>query len=350
MYFLVLMRYSKYLILIIYFTLEHFAFCVQNFMKKMKNLSGVSEIVLRYDSFIIDQWGVLHDGKRTYANVNKCLSDMAHSGKKLILLSNSSKRKSSSIKGLINVGILPELFEDIVTSGELGWKLLKERKLQFLPADYSKESLNEKLKVFVIGNGDDDEEYIGTCGCEFVDPSEASLILVRGTFSVWKSKYSQAKYKSASDLMLDIGRILEDCAKLDLPMLVTNPDFYRPGSNSPMPGLIARKYLEIHPDAKVQYIGKPYETIYGECLSVLSSKGNPVDLTRICCIGDSLEHDILGAQSLGCDSIWISNGVHCRDLGTEEGSVDVPDEKLVQLLLQKNPEILPTYIIPSFKS
>jgi Predicted sugar phosphatases of the HAD superfamily len=40
---------------------------------------------------------------------------------------------------------------------------------------------------------------------------------------------------------------------------------------------------------------------------------NKLELSRIVAVGDSLDHDILGASNFGIDSILISNGIH-KDL------------------------------------
>eukprot|EP01036_Dinobryon_divergens_P022805 gene22805-31102_t len=144
--------------------------------------------------------------------------------------------------------------------------------------------------------------------------------------------------------------ILSLCAKYKLPMLVTNPDFHRPGSNSPMPGLIAQKYLQLYPQATIEYIGKPYPLVYDACLSLLRNGfDDSVDLSRVCCIGDSLEHDILGANRAGLDSVWIANGVHCSELGTAEGSPAQPDVDRMLSFLNKYSNIKATYIVPSFQ-
>jgi Predicted sugar phosphatases of the HAD superfamily len=56
-------------------------------------------------------------------------------------------------------------------------------------------------------------------------------------------------------------------------------------------------------------MGKPSKEIYFEsCKSI-----NQLDISRILAVGDSLDHDILGAVNFGIDSILISNGIH-KDL------------------------------------
>jgi len=260
------------------------------------------------------------------------------------MLSNSSKRKASSLKGLQKVGFHSNLFYDVVTSGELAWKILSLRKRPYMT--YSKSP-----KVFVIGNGDDDEEYIKSSGCEFATPENADFVLARGTFSVHNGN-QRIFYKRADELMTDIDSWLKRCQERKLPMIVSNPDFHRPGSNSPMPGQIGKKYSLVA-DCQVEYIGKPYSAVYDACFASFalnnSSFKNPEDFNkRTVAIGDSLHHDILGAINAGIDSVWTANGVHCSEIGTAEGSAVMPKSEIVEKFLIKE-NIFPTNIMPMFK-
>ena len=85
-----------------------------------------------------------------------------------------------------------------------------------------------------------------------------------------------------------------------------------------MPGQFAKIYVEKY-GGIVQYLGKPYQTVYDACFTVLSSglrvaggvgvgvgggvgggsQSAALDKSRICGVGDSLDHDILGAHTAG---------------------------------------------------
>lgn len=313
-------------------------------------INHMESLIHKYDYFIIDQWGVLHNGKVPYPGVIECLQNLKNAGKCLILLSNSSKRKSSSIKGLAKVGIDPSLFFDIVTSGELGFQ-----QLSYVSSKWGK-------KFFVFGNGDDDASYIESAGCEISMSDHATAALARGTFSIWNGKDNEIQYKTAAELMANVDPWLAKLAARNIPLLVTNPDFSRPGNNDPMPGLIGAKYEKL--GQKVEYIGKPYNDVYSECLVVInrhimethkkeySKIENDSDLkSRICCVGDSLDHDILGAKRTGLDSLWTINGVHCADLDLVssewEGRCEVASEAKALEVIAKFGQV-PTWAIPSF--
>ena len=69
-----------------------------------KTISSFSEILDKYDMFILDQWGVMHDGIRGYDHAIAAINNLINKNKKLIIISNSSKRKISSINRLKDLG------------------------------------------------------------------------------------------------------------------------------------------------------------------------------------------------------------------------------------------------------
>lgn len=62
-------------------------------MSKVKNILGLKEIYQNYDIFILDQWGVMHDGYKGYSNAIECIDILFSHNKTLIIISNSSKKK-----------------------------------------------------------------------------------------------------------------------------------------------------------------------------------------------------------------------------------------------------------------
>ena len=54
--------------------------------------SGMAEVASRYDGFLVEQWGVLHDGTTPYPGAIACLERLRAVGKRVVLLSNSGRR------------------------------------------------------------------------------------------------------------------------------------------------------------------------------------------------------------------------------------------------------------------
>jgi HAD superfamily hydrolase (TIGR01459 family) len=304
-------------------------------------IQGISDIINKYDIFILDQWGVLHDGKTPYIGTISCTEQIKLStstSKIIILLSNSSKRASSAYKGLAKVGFKESLFDSIITSGEIGWNRIQQHYYDFIP-------ITRPSKVCVFGNSEEDEEYIDSCGCELSDPEEADFCLSRGSFC-FLMKSNSYHYKRADDLFNDLDKYLQRCSQANIPMLVTNPDTNRPGSNSPMPGQIGSRYAAL--GQRVEYIGKPYDAVYDACFAFVekTTRLSRFD-ARICGVGDSLEHDIQGAEACGISSVWVTNGVHGLELDRREGSSEPAEESKVLELLSRF-QVKPTYEIPCF--
>ena len=318
------------------------------------NGDSFSSFAHLYDSFIIDQWGVLHDGKVPYAGVTDCLQALKAAKKQLILLSNSSKRKASSASGLAKVGIDPAAFDQIVTSGELAWQMIYGRTFDF---DLVGESSNDgvaaplpPLRVFVIGNNDDDADYVRSCNCVLAPPETAQFVLARGTFclAAGPTPGDTVAFSAAEDLVAAVGPWLDRCAARRLPMLVSNPDFHRPGSGAPMPGLVAKQYAE-DKRGSVYYLGKPYVEVYNACFDAIRRhRGGALDKGRVVGVGDSLDHDILGAHRAGIASAWTANGVHCGEMGVAEAAPALADDAVLQGMYERY-AVRPTHTVPAFR-
>jgi ribonucleotide monophosphatase NagD (HAD superfamily) len=145
---------------------------------------GLEELADKYDAFLIDQWGVMHDGTNAYPKAIECMAKLSEMGKKIVLLSNSSRRKGNSMSKLDKMGFDSNAIIDLVTSGEMGWQGLATRVAQRLPP-FDELQGN---KVFVFGNGEEDQEYVKSAGLEFAEIEEADFILARGMFTMHDSE------------------------------------------------------------------------------------------------------------------------------------------------------------------
>ena len=90
----------------------------------IKDIEGISEIINKYNIFILDQWGVMHDGEIGYSHAIDCVNYLKKENKKIIIISNSSKRKISSINSLPDLGFEKDMFDEVLTSGEMIWQQL----------------------------------------------------------------------------------------------------------------------------------------------------------------------------------------------------------------------------------
>ena len=89
-----------------------------------KIIKNITEIIHLYDVFILDQWGVMHDGVNGYDHAIQSVHKLIKENKKLIIISNSSKRKISSVNKLKILGFDKNNFIEVMTSGEMIWQEL----------------------------------------------------------------------------------------------------------------------------------------------------------------------------------------------------------------------------------
>lgn len=243
------------------------------------------DIAPRYRGFIIDQWGVLHDGGAPYPDAIDCLTALRALDVRIVLLSNSGKRAGHNREQLAEMGFKNELFDAVVTSGEACWRALHDRD------DPAFAGLGKRC---ILWARSDDRSHVEGLDLEVVDRGEeADFLYLAGV-----PDYAE----------LDGYRdVLEIGAERRLPLICANPDItaiYPNGGRGMAPGGVARHYETL--GGKTIYVGKPHRPVYELCLKELG--GLPRD--ELLGIGDSLEHDIAGGNGIGIDTVLLSHGVH----------------------------------------
>lgn len=262
----------------------------------MKFTAGISALQDRYDAFITDIWGVLHNGSTTYDGVIDCLRTLRSRGKEVLLLSNSGRRAKIVSVDLVDFGVMPELYTHLVTSGELThlrFSGARDRRLRNLGTCY-----------YLFGS----ERYGLTKGLGLTKTEEVSDAEFILTIGVEGNPSTTVKYEER----------LRYFAQKGLTMVCANPDTLvnRNGVLGIGPGALAVYYEKL--GGRVIYFGKPYEDIYHFSLDKLSG----IAARRILVIGDSVTTDIAGANRCGLDSLLVGTGVHWRELSTIPGDVD----------------------------
>jgi HAD superfamily hydrolase (TIGR01459 family) len=256
--------------------------------------SGLADLASRYHGFIVDQWGVLHDGGATYPDAVGCLTELRAAGKRVVLLSNSGRRATINRQRLAALGIGADLYDGLVTSGEATWHALAARSAPRFAA------LGRRCVLWASGG---DRSLIDGLGLEVVtDPERADFLLLSGI---------------ADDARLEqFTAALERAAARDLPMICANPDVVAVlpgGAFGIAPGAIARHYEELGGD--VLYVGKPHRPVYELCLELLA----PLPAREILVIGDSVAHDIAGGGALGLATALVMGGIHGSLFDPERG-------------------------------
>ena len=90
-------------------------------------LNNVASLAEAYDGFVVDQFGVLHDGHQAYPGAADALLALRRRGRRVIVLSNSGKRAEPNAARLAALGIPPQAYDELLSSGELSWLMLQRR-------------------------------------------------------------------------------------------------------------------------------------------------------------------------------------------------------------------------------
>lgn len=260
-------------------------------MPGYQKISGLSALVERFDVFMIDQFGVLHDGKAPFAGTIDCLEKLKANGKGVILLSNSGKRAVDNISRLAHLGFSRDLFDDVVTSGEVAWQGIVDHSFgaPFVPGS----------RMFVVGHDDHDYGF-EKLGVRLVDdPTAADFILIAASLA---PRMSLEQYRE----------ILSEAAAAAIPALCCNPDrlMLTTAGLQPSAGEIASLYARL--GGEVRFVGKPYPAMYAFALKQLS----PFDSARTLAIGDSIEHDVCGGFNANLSTALVRSGL-CHSLSDD---------------------------------
>lgn len=283
-------------------------------------LGGLSAVADRYDGFILDLWGVLHDGVRPYPGVVNTLQQLKRRRKRTIILSNGPRRAASLARRTAEIGITADLYDELHSSGEETWRLLRERPEPAIPA--------LGRRVFLIAP-ERDRDLLDGLDLEAVkSPGAADFLLATGL-------------AHAAETVADYEQVLVTGAAHGRPMLCANPDLevVRAGVREFCAGALAARYEAL--GGSVLYVGKPHPAVYRTCLSHLGS----VARSRILAVGDSLRTDVAGATGVGVDSLLVLGGIHAEELADAAGSR--PDSARLATACAKAGQ-WPTYAVPAF--
>lgn len=67
-------------------------------------LTGLAELADDYDLFILDLWGVVHDGGTVFPGAADCLRHLRQRGSRVVLLSNAARLSTDVAAQLEDLG------------------------------------------------------------------------------------------------------------------------------------------------------------------------------------------------------------------------------------------------------
>lgn len=277
-------------------------------------LRGISELSEAYDGFIIDLFGVVHNGETAFAGAIDCLAHLVACGKRVVLLSNSPRRKQEVSDHLLGMGISDALYDELITSGELVFEALSGTE--------SGGSLQLGRRFYHMGPRVLSKLMAGTGKRAVSAVKNADFVLATGTLE--------------EQTLAEREALLHASHERRLPMICANPDLEVLIGDRRLEcaGAIAARYEAIGGEA--WYFGKPHQQAYTRALSVLA-----LPPSFVVCIGDGLNTDVLGANRSGIDAVLVADGIHQSKLRSHQDA-DIDWEQLDYLIFlhQANPRFI----------
>jgi HAD superfamily hydrolase (TIGR01459 family) len=278
-------------------------------------LTTALELLPLYDGFIVDLWGVTHDGVTPYAGALAFFVVARQAGKKLVFLSNSSSIIPLVAAQLRGMGVTD--YDALITSGSLV--------ADYLRSDAVKWRDGFAGKVLVVGDASIFAQY--NAAVTIVNnPPQAGCII-----NVW--------YGDSETDVLVWQDAMQHWRDLGLPMMCCNPDLVAHTQGVPVlcPGTFAAAYEAI--GGIVHYFGKPHAQAFAAAVQAL---GLP-STDRIAMVGDNLYTDILGGVQAGLDTVLVLDGVHREQVGGAAGAI--PDNAALASFWRAH-RLQPTYVLP----
>jgi HAD superfamily hydrolase (TIGR01459 family) len=272
-------------------------------------IAGLRELAPRYDGFILDLWGVIHDGVSPIPGAIDCLRSLIGKGKRIALLSNAPRRADDVIRRITALGVPGGLYHHVMSSGEETWQCLNRRDDPFYAA--------LGRRCLHIGSERDLEIREGLDLSYVAAAEEAQFILNTGPAG-W------------DDRIEDYEPLMREALGRQLPMVCANPDLVvmRGSTLHLCAGALAKWYEEA--GGRVRWHGKPFRSVYDSCLRLLGIG----ERSRVLAVGDSLRTDIAGAAGAGIDSLLIAGGIHAEEFG--KAGESAPDLERIQGVLGKS--------------
>ena len=245
----------------------------------MKKLNHLAEIYNFYDTFIVDLWGVMHNGVKLNPKAIEAAENLIQGKKKIIFLSNAPRPSKEVKKFLKELKMQDRYLQNIMTSGEAAMLALQ------------KESYG---KFFYHLGPERDSSVFFEISKNKTTLDKCNFILCTGLFSDEERDLNYYK------------ELLKGHTSKKL--ICTNPDLtvHRGDVEEYCAGTIAKIFETL--GGETVYFGKPYKEIYKMCLN---------GKEKAIAIGDNLNTDIKGANIMKIDSIFITNGVHHSEFKQE---------------------------------
>jgi HAD superfamily hydrolase (TIGR01459 family) len=293
-------------------------------MPNTKFCQGISDISDSYTGFLIDTWGVVHDGEKIFEPVIEALKELKQRNKFVLFMSNSELRAGEMAAHLKKMGLPDGLYSAILTSGEYLYQGI--------------ESQNDDIfkgigKICYLIGGDRSRKFLENMNIQVTnDIALASFMIISG----WDEPKGNVE---------DYEETLREAIRRRIKVLCINADSHAIlGLNyTSVAHLISKRMQEL--GGVIQMIGKPYKPMFHHCIKILHQ--NDIYPGQTVMIGDSMAHDIIGASLVNMDTCLVKNGMHGPTFKNAATPADV--NKILNMIVGQFNNIRPTYLVDRLK-
>lgn len=258
----------------------------------MKFIESIDDVAGRYDAFLCDVWGVVHNGRQPFAPAAAALVRARRAGKVVVLVTNVPKPRGPIPSQLDRIGVPREAWDAIVTSGDA------------IRAELAARAPGPMLKIEPPGYDRTLWEGLGL----------AEAPLEQAAF------FAMSGLRRDDETPADYAPLLRQARARDLEFLCANPDIVVQFGDRLIwcAGAVARDYAAL--GGRVVMAGKPHAPIYDLAMRELAAAaGREIARERMLCIGDGIGTDIAGANAQGLDNLFIASGMHGEGLRSGGG-------------------------------
>jgi HAD superfamily hydrolase (TIGR01459 family) len=251
----------------------------------------------------------VHNGLESFPDAREALHTFRANGGTVILITNAPRPADSVQRQLRKLGVEDDIYDAIVSSGDLTRNFIKGRLGQ---------------SMYWIGPQRDNSIH-RDLDAKFAPLEAADYIVCTGPFD------------DEVETAEDYRETLTQALSRKLTLVCANPDILVERGDRLIycAGAIAELYRELGGD--VEFYGKPHRPIYDRAMALAKAKtGKDTPRERVLAIGDSVRTDLAGAHAYGIDCLFVARGIHA---GEFEG-IEQMEEAAVKELFGHPPKAL----------
>jgi HAD superfamily hydrolase (TIGR01459 family) len=249
-------------------------------------LSSISALVPTSQAWIVDIWGVMHNGARAHQAAVEACARFRAAGGTVVLLSNAPRPFAAVVPHMTSLGVDPRAYDGGVTSGDATRDMIRAW----------------QGKALLHVGPERDKGLFDGFDVHLSSPDIAQVVVCSGL------------YDDTRETPADYAGLFAGLIARGVPMICANPDIMVERGHQLIycAGALAADYEA--GGGQVTYAGKPHAPIYERTLAEIARiRRGPVAKENILCIGDGIETDLKGAHVAGFRSVFIASPIFVPD-------------------------------------